>query len=449
MKTLKTIFISLICVGFLVAGCLHIQSIKSKPFQESMSEVFSNVASSALQSTVYIEAKNMIEIIYGRKMAMRGTGVIIDKSGYIITNCHVINDAIEIRVTTFNDNDYEAKLIGKDPKTDVALLKIEPNEQLSVAKIADSDKVKVGQLVIAVGSPFGFTGSVSTGIVSGKNRILGAGPYDNFIQTDAAINPGNSGGPLLNIDGEVIGINTMIISEGEEAHNMGLGFAIPINMVMAVVDQLKKNGKVVRGWLGIIVKSITHELKKEYNLQSRNGVCIQDISENSPASKSDLKKGDVIIKFNGNEIVNMTTLTFTLSMAPVEQELEMVVLRAGKEKIIKVILEYQNPNRAFSIKDLHLKYGFSVGEVTIKHAKELSKKNNITIKNGVVVLEIKYKSPAYLKLMKDDLILSINGKDIKTMEDYTNIMLQIDIGKQLSIIVLRDGIEKYIVLKLN
>lgn len=446
MKILKTIFISLICVGFLIIGTTHIGNVESRSFKEDISNIFSDLAASTLQTTVHIKSKTSGPKTNRGSMS-GGAGIIIDKSGYIITNSHVIKNAEEIQITTFNDNDYQAEVVGKDPKLDIALLKIEPNEQLSVAKIGDSDKIKIGELVMVIGSPFGFVNSVSVGVISGKERLLNVGPFDNFIQTDAAMNPGNSGGPLLNINGEVIGVNTLIISEKDRS--IDLGFAIPINMVMAVVDQLKKNGKVIRGWLGVIIRPITSELKKARNLPSKKGAYVQNISEGSPAAKSDLKEGDIIIRFDGKEIKNMHILPFIISMSPLGEELEAVVLRKGKEKIIKIILEEQDPNRAFSIPELHSKYGFFVKEITPELAKELSKKNNRIIEKGVVISKVKAGSLACKKLMENDLILSVNNKKVEAIEDYASIMLQISTQDLLLITVLREGVKEHVVLKLD
>lgn len=443
MKILKAIFISLICIGLLTIGTIYVENTGAKSLQEDVSNIFSDLAASALQTTVYIECRSN-EI---KNEGSTGAGIIIDKSGYIITNFHVIEESAEIKITIFNGNDYQAKVIGKDPKLDIALLKIKPNEQLSVAKIGDSDKAKLGELVMVIGSPFGFVNSVSIGVISGKERLLGAGPFDNFIQTDAAINPGNSGGPLLNINGEVIGVNTVIMVE--EEMSVGVGFAIPINMVMVIVDQLKKNGKVIRARLGVIIKSIDSELKKEHNLLSKKGAYIQDIMKDSPAYRAGLKKGDVIIRFNGKEIKNMRILPFTISISPLGKEVEVIILREGKEKIIKVILEEQDPNKSFSIKELHSKYRFFVRELTPELAEELSKINDCLIEKGVVVSEIKPESPADAKLMENDLLISISNEQIETLEDYIGIMLQVDTEEQLLIMVLREGVRKYIMLKLN
>jgi len=446
MKMLKTAFISLACIVFLMVVAIQIKNVEARPLQEEVSSIFSDLASSAQQVTVHIESKiNGMRIKRGG--AWNGAGVIISKNGYIITNSHVIGESKEIKITTFSNNDYQAKIIGRDPKTDIALLKIEPSERLSVAKIGDSDKIEIGQLAMAVGSPFGFTNSVTVGVISGKGRLLGAGPFDDFIQTDAAINPGNSGGPLFNINGEVIGINTAIVTKGETG--IGIGFAIPINMAMAIVDQLKKNGKIIRGRLGVIIRSITSELKKEHNLLSKKGAYIQDIAKDGPASKSDLKKGDVIIRFNGKEIRSAQRLPFIISMSPLGKEIEIVVLREGKEKTIKAILEERDPNKSFSLRELHSKYGFSVGELDSELAEELSKKNNRVIEKGVIISDVERESPAHTKLMKDDLIISINNEKVGTIEDYATIMLQIDTQKQFLITVLREGVERYMILKLD
>ncbi len=228
-----------------------------------------------------------------QKAQSLGSGVIISPDGYIVTNNHVVENAEEIKVRTTNHEEYDAKIIGRDPKTDVALIKITPKSPLTYVKFGDSDTLRVGDWVVAIGNPFGLENTVTAGIVSGKGRSLGNSPYENFIQTDASINMGNSGGPLLDTSGELVGINTAIYSR--TGGSIGLGFAIPANMVKNVVEQLKAHGKVVRGWLGVMIQQVTADLAKEFGLESPHGALVGEVMTHSPPDKAGINDRDVII----------------------------------------------------------------------------------------------------------------------------------------------------------
>src|SRR3990172_5453052 len=234
-----------------------------------------------------------------------GSGFVINKEGYILTNNHVIENATEILVTLSGKDklEYTAKVIGRDSQLDVALIKIETDEELPVAALGDSDKLEIGEWVVAIGNPFGLGGSVTAGIVSQKGRVIGAGPYDNFIQTDASINPGNSGGPLFNLKGEVVGINTAIIAGGQ-----GIGFATPINMVKEILLQLKDTGHVTRGWIGVSIQELTPELAKSFGLKDTNAVLISSVNPTEPAHKGGLKAGDIVTSFDGRKITELSAL---------------------------------------------------------------------------------------------------------------------------------------------
>ena len=231
-----------------------------------------------------------------RKQKSLGSGFVIDREGYILTNNHVVEKASSIKVKLSDEKEYDAKIIGRDPKTDIALIKIDINHELPSATFGDSDKLEVGDWVVAIGNPFGLEHTVTAGIVSAKGRVIGAGPYDDFIQTDASINPGNSGGPLLNLKGEVIGINTAIASNGQ-----GIGFAIPINVVQGLLPQLKSKGKIARGWLGVVIQKITPEIAKSFKLKEAEGALVSDVAEDGPAEKAGIKRGDVIISYDGKK----------------------------------------------------------------------------------------------------------------------------------------------------
>lgn len=270
-----------------------------------------------------------------------GTGFIIDHEGYILTNNHVVKGADTIKVNLQNEKEYEARLVGSDPKTDVALIKIvkKNGEHISFPFISmgNSEKVEVGEWVVAIGNPFGLSHTVTTGVISAKGRNIGSGPYDEFIQTDAAINPGNSGGPLLNMDGDVIGINTAIFSGS--GGNVGIGFALPINMAKAILGDLKEKGKVTRGWLGVMIQRITPELQESFKLNNASGALVSDLVPNGPADLGGMKRGDVITRFDGVEIASMATLPKQVASIKPGKSVKVEVIREGKSRILDIKIE--------------------------------------------------------------------------------------------------------------
>jgi len=271
-----------------------------------------------------------------RRTSSLGSGFVIDPSGLVVTNNHVIADAEEINVV-FNDGSrLKAELVGKDPKTDIALLKINPEKPLKAVKFGDSDKLRLGEWVIAIGNPFSLGGSVSAGIVSARNRDIQSGPYDNYIQTDAAINRGNSGGPLFNLDGEVIGVNTAIISPS--GGSIGIGFAVPSKVVTGIIDQLREYKEVRRGWLGVRIQQVTDDIAESLGLKQARGALIAGVDDKGPAKPAGIEAGDVIVKFDGRDIKEMRDLPRIVADTPVGKEVEVVVLRKGKEETKKVKL---------------------------------------------------------------------------------------------------------------
>ena len=270
-----------------------------------------------------------------------GTGFIIDHEGYILTNNHVVKGADTIKVTLQNEKEYEARLVGSVPKTDIALIKIVKKnwEHISFPFISmgNSEKVEVGEWVVAIGNPFGLSHTVTTGVISAKGRNIGSGPYDEFIQTDASINPGNSGGPLLNMDGDVIGINTAIFSGS--GGNVGIGFALPINIAKAILGDLKEKGKVTRGWLGVMIQRITPELQESFKLKNASGALVSDLVPNGPADLGGMKRGDVITRFDGVEIASMETLPKQVASIKPGKSVKVEVIREGKSRILDIKIE--------------------------------------------------------------------------------------------------------------
>jgi serine protease Do len=378
------------------------------------------------------------------KQRSLGSGVVVSGDGYILTNNHVVADADEILVTLSDQKKYEAQIIGRDPKTDLALIKIKPENTIPAARLGDSDKLMVGDWVVAIGNPFGLGSTVTAGIVSAKGRVIGAGPYDNFIQTDASINPGNSGGPLFNLNGEVIGVNTAIVSQS--GGNVGIGFAIPINMAKSVMPQLKERGKVIRGWLGVSIQIVTQEIKEKFGLKTEEGALIGEVTKGSPADKGGLKRGDVIISFDGKKVKTMNTLPTMVAETLVGKEVEILIIRKGKEKRLTITIgELEEDTKvAATVPKVEESFGLSVQELTPEIAESLSLKGE----KGVVISGIKKGSPASdAGLQRGDLIQEIEHEPVENLSDYKRIMKESSSKEQILIVIKQRGHSRYVVLK--
>ena len=334
-----------------------------------------------------------------RKAQSLGSGFIVDKTGYIITNNHVIDNAEKIMVILYDDTSFEAKVVGKDPKTDVALLKINPKKiKLKAVEFGNSNDLRVGDWVMAIGNPFGFGGTVTAGIVSARGRNL-SGSYDDYIQTDASINRGNSGGPLFDMKGNVVGINTAIFSQS--GGSVGIGFAVSSNLAKQVTDQLKQYGRTKRGWLGVLIQEISQEIADSLGMKSVRGALVSSATEGGPAEKAGVKTGDVILKFNNIEIGSMKELPKVVAGTPVGKSVPLVILRNGKEIVLNVTLgelelaEKENligksSNLSGETKEYD-KLGFVAEELNSKNKSKFNLKN---IDNGVVITSVKDDSPA-------------------------------------------------------
>src|SRR5512136_555991 len=301
-----------------------------------------------------------------------GSGFVISSDGYILTNNHVIDDATQIKVKLADGKEYDAKVVGRDPKTDLALLKAEGASGLHALQLGDSDSLKVGNWVVAVGSPFGLEQTVTAGIVSAKGRVIGSGPYDNFIQTDASINPGNSGGPLINMKGEVVGINTAIIASGQ-----GIGFAIPINMAKEIAPQLQEKGHVTRGWLGVSIQEMTPGLAKSMGLKEAKGALVAQVVPGSPAEKAGIEKGDGIVEFDGKEVSDSKDLPRMVASTPVGKAVSIKLSRDGKvlDQQVKVG-EMKEKVEAAKAPSSHKPLGITVQNITPEIAKGLGLKKD-------------------------------------------------------------------------
>ncbi len=375
-----------------------------------------------------------------------GTGFLIDEAGYILTNNHVVEGADEVTVGLDNKKEYEAKVIGVDPKTDIALLKIEPEEgdpkKFPYLKMGNSDSLQVGEWVMAIGNPFGLDHTVTVGVVSAKGRNIGAGPYDEFIQTDASINPGNSGGPLLNIDGKVIGINTAIIS-GNAGGNVGIGFATPINVAKKILDDLREKGSVTRGWLGVMVQEITPELASTFGLKDNDGALVGNVLPNSPASNGGIKRGDVIVSFDNSVIKEMTNLPKLVAGVNPGTTVPVEVIRDGKNKKLNIkiaVLEEENVKTA--------SLGNPLGVQTQDISPKLAERLNLSDTMGVLVSDVDPESPAARSgIRRGDVILEINRKQVKNMKDYYALAGKKGPSDTLLMLVKRGSTSIYIAVK--
>jgi serine protease Do len=372
-----------------------------------------------------------------------GSGFIIDKDGYILTNNHVVEKTDEIKVKLSNQMEFNAKIIGRDPKTDLALIRIETKEHLTPLPLGDSDRLEVGDWVIAIGNPFGLDHTVTAGIVSAKYRKIGAGSYENFIQTDASINFGNSGGPLLNTKGEVVGINSAIISGS--GGSIGIGFAIPINMAKEILQQLKE-GKVVRGWLGVMIQKITTELKEKLQLKDEKGALVADVTRDGPAEKAGIKRGDVIISFDGKEIKEMSELPFIVASTPVNKTVLVEVMRGDRKKSIKIkIGELKEEGEAKAEIEEKSDLGMTVEKIT----PELVRQFGLSERSGLVVVHVENNSPAERAgIRQGDIFVEIDQEPIKEISKYREKLQEYEKGDTILFLVKRKGTTLYLTLKI-
>jgi serine protease Do len=343
-----------------------------------------------------------------------GSGFVISADGYILTNNHVVHEATEIKVKLADGKEYDAKVVGRDLKTDLALLKAEGASGLHALQLGDSDSLKVGNWVVAVGSPFGLEQTVTAGIVSAKGRVIGSGPYDNFIQTDASINPGNSGGPLLNMEGEVVGINTAIFSQS--GGNVGIGFAIPVNMAKEIAPQLKEKGHVTRGWLGVGIQKITPELAKSFGLKEEKGALVSQVVKGGPADKGGLETGDVIVEFDGKKVSDSNELPRMVASIPIGKAVSVKVLRAGSlvDREVK-IGEMEEQKEEVASVSTRKPLGMSVQNITPEIAKGLGLKSE----TGILVARVVPGSPAAkADIRSGDVIQQVNKKPVKDVEGF-------------------------------
>ena len=357
-----------------------------------------------------------------RKERGQGSGVIVDSNGLILTNNHVVNKADEIRVILSDKREFKGKLIGTDTKTDIAVVKIEATG-LSTVPLADSDQLEVGEFVLAVGSPFGLTQSVTMGIVSAVGRAsMGIAEYEDFIQTDAAINPGNSGGALVNIRGELVGINTAIFSQS--GGNMGIGFAVPSNLARSIMDQLVKGGKVVRGWLGVAIQELTPELAAQFGLTDTKGVLVSDVMDDSPAKKAGFERADVITDYDGKAMDSPTHLRNAVAQTPIGRKVPVKLIRDKKHKTIDVTIVEQPKSLGQSGLEENGESTAPTGVLSDIDVRELNEELATrygikTAERGVVVVRVRSGSTAEdMGVKEGDLVLEVNRKPVNSLKSY-------------------------------
>ncbi len=375
-----------------------------------------------------------------------GSGFIIDTGGHIVTNNHVIEKAQEIEVTLENGSKYKARVVGADPKTDIALIKIEPREKLVPVQFGSSEKLRIGEWVFAIGNPLGLGYTVTAGIVSAKGRSLGMGAYDNFIQTDAPLNPGNSGGPLFNLDGFVIAVNTAVASGGQ-----GIGFSIPIDMVSSIVGQLKENGKVVRGWMGVAIQKLTEDLAESLGLKNTDGALVSEVFEGGPAQKAGIREGDVIVKFHEAKVRESSDLPRIVADLKPGTTVRVVVIRDGREKTLKVKVAKMRMENELGTGGTEEKESgdTSIGIQVAPVTPSLAGRYRLDSEDGVVIVNVRGNSPAWnAGLRRGDLIVEINGMRINGIGDYSGAVKKIEEQKSVRFLVNRRGGNVFFALKL-
>ena len=378
------------------------------------------------------------------QMHGEGSGVIVSSDGIILTNNHVIADATQINVRLLDDREFTAKVIGTDPKTDIAVIKID-GEDLPVAVLGDSDQVQVGEIVLAIGHPFSLVNTVTQGIISAKGRSnVGLAEYEDFFQTDAAINPGNSGGPLINLRGEVIGINTAIAtSTGQYA---GVGFAIPINMCKDIMEQLLSEGKVTRGWLGVYIQPVTKDLQKQFNLDTSDGALVSEVTADGPAEKAGIKSGDIITQFNGQKVKGVNELRTMVAAAEVGSEVTLTVIRDGATKEINVVLG-ELPENLPSSKQEQLPSEQTLGMVLQELTPEIAKQLGYEGESGLVVGDVVPGSPAdNAGIQRGDLIVEVGRRRVATLDDFRKAMSYVPQGEGVLLLVKSGDHAHYVVV---
>jgi serine protease Do len=371
-----------------------------------------------------------------------GSGFIIDRDGTILTNNHVVDNAQKITVKLADGREFDAKVVGKDARTDIAIIKIDAKGDLPAAPLGDSERLEVGEWVMAIGNPFGLDSTVTSGIVSAKGRHIGAGPYDNFIQTDASINPGNSGGPLINLRGEVVGINTAIFSQS--GGNIGIGFATPINSAKDILPELKGKGKVTRGWLGVSIQSVTPDIAGSMGLERAKGALVAEVLKDAPAERAGVKVGDVIVEFEGGEIKDSTDLPVLVARARPGTQARVKLLRDKKEMTLTITVDELKESEIVASAKEKGELGLTVQKLTPELAENLELGNA----QGLVITAVEPDSPAdEAGLQRGDLIVEIDRKPMREIADFRKAVAGVKSGQRLLFLVRRGANSLFVALK--
>ena len=380
----------------------------------------------------------------GSRQNSLGTGFIIDQQGFILTNNHVVEYTEDIKVRLADNREFSAEIVGRDPLTDLALIRIETGHQLTPLAFGDSDRLEVGDWVVAIGNPFGLGHTVSAGIVSAMYRQIGTGPYENFIQTDAPINPGNSGGPLLNTSGQVVGITTLIFSQS--GGNIGIGFAIPVNMAKELLPQLKK-GKVVRGWIGMNIQQVTPELRSKLNLKDEKGALVADVLVGGPADKAGLRRGDVIISFDGKAIRDANDLPQIVASGAIGKTVAVEVMRLGQAHNFRVRIQElpEEIDPSASAADW-LELGMVLQQVT----PELARQYDLPRTGGLLVVEVEIDSEAYdAGIEPGDIIMEVDQIPVRDFNAFSKKIDEYRTDQTVLLLVDRDGSTFFVTLRVR
>lgn len=374
-----------------------------------------------------------------------GTGFIISSDGYILTNNHVVNGADEVMVKLSDGREVKGEIKGTDEKIDLALIKISEKDPLPFAELGDSDKLEVGEWVMAIGNPYGLSHTVTAGIVSAKGRVIGSGPYDDFIQTDASINPGNSGGPLFNIDGRVIGVNTAIIAGG----GGGIGFAIPISTTKTIISQLRESGKVTRGYIGIRFQQLTPDLARSFGLESDKGALIAAVEPNTPAEKAGLKAGDVIVEYDGKQINEGSELPRYVADTPIDKKVQMMIYRDGTKLTVSLVVGKMNDKTA--VIGMDGKADDALGITVEELKKDLAERLGLRDSKGLVITEVKSGSSAEVAgVATGSVIIEVNGHRPESVTAYYDIVSNLKKGDFVRLLLRRpDGSVHYVAFKVE
>jgi len=377
------------------------------------------------------------------KQRSLGSGVFVDPQGYLLTNNHVIAEADEIVVVMKDGQEVKAEIVGRDKKTDLALLKVKGRSELPFLPLGNSDEMRVGDWVLAVGNPFGLENTVTAGIISAKGRIIGAGPYDDFIQTDASINPGNSGGPLINLKGEVVGVNTAIVAQGQ-----GIGFAIPVNLAREVMNQLRTTGRVTRGWLGVYIQPVTKELAEKFKLEGTDGVLVADVVKDGPADKAGIQRGDVIVEFEGKPLKDWHSLPRLVAETPVGREVRLKVMREGRSRPVTAIvgeLKDEQPEAAQAEEPAKVQLGLTLQRLTPELAQQLGIPK---ARKGLVVTGVQNGGPAdEAGLRRGDVILEAAQKPVDSLDQFGRLAGKLKPGEGLLLLIQRQEATLFLVVK--